>query len=77
MCLFEDKGKAAHSFVTSSESQVPLEEAKRALEKECFHVYLYLSREKGTTKIINGMTQSREVKLSMICDVLRFIGGKK
>jgi len=62
--LVGDKGKAKCSFSIVSESRVLLEEVKKALEKECFHTYLYLSRKKGTAKVLRGVSQTRQIKLS-------------
>src|SRR5438309_10788225 len=40
------------------------EEVKKALEKECFHTYLYLSRREGTEKVLRAASQTRQIKLS-------------
>jgi hypothetical protein len=63
-CLFEDKGKAACAFIISSESKDLLVQLKEALEKECFHVYLYLDRSIGTTKIMRGATTTKKITLT-------------
>ena len=63
-CLFEDKGKAACAFVISSCNRILLSELKHVLEKECFHVYLYLDRRKGTNKVMRGTKQTKEIRLT-------------
>jgi hypothetical protein len=63
-CLFEDKRKAACAFMISSENKDLMVQLKRALEKECFHVYLYLDRSKGTTKVMRGPNETREIRLT-------------
>ncbi|HEV2137767.1 MAG TPA: LAGLIDADG family homing endonuclease [Nitrososphaerales archaeon] len=62
-CLFEDKGKTACAFMISSQSKNLLVQLKKALEKECFHVYLYHDRMKGVTKIMHGVSGTKEIKL--------------
>jgi len=63
-CLFEDKGKTACAFMISSQSKNLLTQLKKALEKECFHVYLYRDREKGATKTMRGVAGTREIRLT-------------
>jgi hypothetical protein len=63
-CLFEDKRKSACAFVISSEDLPLLEKLKNALEKECFHAYLYRDRTKGTTKIMRGVSETKEIHLT-------------
>jgi len=63
-CVFEDKGKAACAFMISSQNKDLLVALKGVLEREFFHVYLYLDRAKGTTKILRGVNGAREVKLT-------------
>ncbi len=64
-CLFEDKEKTACAFMISSQSKNLLAQLKKALEKECFHVYLYRDRSKGDTKIMHGVSGTKEITLKM------------
>lgn len=63
-CLFGNKGKTACAFIISSQNRLLLMQLKEALEKVCFHVYLYLDKRKGTTKIMRGASKTREIKLT-------------
>lgn len=62
--VFEGKGKSALALVITSEDKRLLLLLKEALEKECVHAYVYLDRRAGTTKIMHGVAEVRQIRLT-------------
>jgi len=58
------RGRTAFSFCITSRNHILLAELKLALESEGYHPHLYLSRERGTTKVVKGRDETRVVTLT-------------
>jgi AcrR family transcriptional regulator len=61
---YERRGRTAFSFCITSRNHVLLVELESALEREGYHPHLYLSREKGTTKVVKGRYETRVITLT-------------
>lgn len=59
------KGKSKYAFKIESEESELLREVRIRLESLGFHPTLYLSRRKGTTKILNGVVGKMQITLTM------------
>ena len=59
-----DYGKTTFSFNLTSRRRDLLGSIATALHKEGYHPHVYLSREKGTIKMVNGRNETRAITLT-------------